>query len=61
VLISDVREVYTGNGDSDETVPTLLAELPEGKRKLEWTWNFDKKGSDFYNKTSEMKVIAVTY
>jgi hypothetical protein len=61
VLISDVREIITGTGDSGEIIPTMLADLPAGKMQEEWTWNFDKKGADFYNKTSEMKVVAVIY
>jgi hypothetical protein len=61
VLISDIQEIMTENDSLTEIVPTLLADLPQGIRKEEWTWNFDKKGVDFYNKTSVMKVVAVTY
>lgn len=61
VLISDIQEIMTGGDGTDEIIPTLVAELPNGKRKEEWTWNFDRKGADFYNKTSVMKVIALTY
>jgi hypothetical protein len=61
VLISDTQEIMTENSSSTEVIPTLLADLPQGIMMQEWTWNFDKKGVDFYNKTSVMKVVAVTY
>jgi hypothetical protein len=36
-----------------------LIDLPEGKHKEEWTWDFDLKGSDYYGKRSVLKVAAI--
>lgn len=59
VLISDYSEVTTFK--SGEVIPTvtLLAGLPSAMMKEEWSWDFDKSGSDFYNSTSVMNVMAL--
>jgi hypothetical protein len=59
VLISDYEEVITAKGGSVNTVSTLLATLPEGQMREEWTWDFDQTGADYHNKRSIMKVIAI--
>jgi hypothetical protein len=59
VLISDFAEVITGKSGNIKTVPTLVTDIPPGRLKEEWTWNFDLKGGDFYNTRSVMKVTAV--
>lgn len=61
VLISDFEEIYTDNEGNDHPVPTLLADVPDGSSKQEWIWDFDIRGSDFYNRKSLMKVVTVTY
>lgn len=61
VMISDVEEVHTSNDGSVAGIPTLFARVPDGSRREDWTWNFDLKGSDFYNSRSVMKVMAVTF
>ncbi len=60
VLISDYAEIITNKAGITTQIPTLLAELPEGKDKKEWTWNFDQTGEDLYNSRSIMKVLALT-
>ena len=60
VLISDIAEIITKISGSITTTPTFLADLPASKFSEEWMWDFDRRGSDFYNSTSVMKVIALT-
>jgi len=60
VLISDTAEIVTDSSGNKDTILTMVAEIPEGKFSEEWTWDFDMKSSDYYNKTSVMKVFAVT-
>ncbi len=59
VLITDIAEVITDKSGNIKSVPTLVTDLPAGRLKEEWTWNFDLKGGDFYNSRSVMKVAAV--
>lgn len=59
VLISDYSEVTTLKNGEIIPAATLLADLPEAMMREEWSWDFDKSGSDFYNSTSLMKVIAL--
>ncbi len=61
VLITDYAEVITDNKGNTDSVNTLLAEIPQGKLRKEWTWNFDLKKADFYNKSSVIKVVAVAF
>jgi hypothetical protein len=59
VIITDYAEVITGRTGIIKTIPTLFTELPAGKVREEWIWNFDKKGGDLYNSMSQFKVIAL--
>lgn len=58
VLITDCEEIITDRSGSKNIIPTLLADLPPGPVKEEWTWNFDKAGGDFYNSRSQFRVVA---
>jgi len=60
VLISDIAEIVTDRSGNTDTIQTLVAELPEGRFSEEWTWNFDMKSTDYYNKKTVMKVCALT-
>jgi hypothetical protein len=60
VLISDTAEIVTDRSGNVNTINTMVIQIPEGKFSEEWTWNFDMKSSDYYNRTSVMKVSAVT-
>ncbi len=59
VLITDTSEIFTGKSGKTVTAISLLAEMPPGKFKEEWTWDFDLKGSDYNNKRSVLKVLAL--
>jgi len=59
VLITDYAEVITKKSGEVTTIPSLFAELPQGKFNEEWTWNFDLKGHENYNSRSVIKVISV--
>jgi hypothetical protein len=61
VLISDVEEIRKTKDGRTIVNPTLRAGIPDGSSREEWTWDFDAKGSDYYNITSVMKVTAVTF
>jgi hypothetical protein len=60
VLITDYEEVITERSGEITRIPTLIADLPQLVEKEEWTWNFDLKGADYYNRRSVMHVVAVT-
>jgi len=60
-LITDVAEIFTDRSGKSLEVPSLLAELPPGKINEEWTWNFDTRRSDYYNKRSVFRVSALIY
>jgi hypothetical protein len=59
VLITDVSEVITDNSGIITEVASFLTDLPEAKSKVEWTWNFDLRKSDYYTKKSVFKVSAM--
>jgi hypothetical protein len=59
VLISDVAEIFTGKSGNITERQSVIAKLPEGIYKEEWTWDFDLKGSDYYDKRSVFKVAAI--
>lgn len=59
VLITDYEESVTDWSGNVSTISTLATDLPRGKIHEEWTWNFDKKGGEFYNTRSQFKVIAI--
>ncbi len=61
VLVTDYEEVITSKSGEVKTVKTALAGFPAGFDTEKWTWNFDLKGSDFYNSRSIMKVLAMTF
>jgi hypothetical protein len=59
VLITDKTEVFTDKSDNVTDIHSLLIDLPDGRYKEEWTWNFDLKRSDYYEKRSVYKVVAI--
>lgn len=61
VLITDYEELITDRSGEITKVPTLIADLPSETDKEEWTWNFDLKGADYYNRRSVMHVVALTF
>jgi hypothetical protein len=61
VLITDISEVITDNSGNISENPSVLTDLPEEKFKEDWTWNFDLRKSDYYNKKSVFKVSAMVF
>jgi hypothetical protein len=61
ILITDLKEIFTDSGGRTTEVQTVLSSLPAGVRREEWTWDFDLKRSDFFEKSSVMKVVAITF
>jgi len=59
VLISDIAEISTDQSGNSNAVLTMVSDIPQSIFREEWTWNFDSKGTDFYNSTSVMKVLAM--
>jgi hypothetical protein len=59
VLSTDIAEVITSKSGDIKTITTLLTDLPAGKFRKEWTWNFDKAGGDLYNSTSRFSVVGI--
>lgn len=59
VLITDIQEIQKTNEGEIIVIPTLRTDIPEGDSLEEWTWDFDLKGSDYYNRRSVMKVMAM--
>jgi len=60
LLITDISEVFTDLKGNTTEVQSVITDLPAGKSRREWTWDFDLKKSDYYEKSSVMKVVAIT-
>lgn len=61
VLITDIEEIQKTKDGRTIVNPTLRTGILGGSSREEWTWDFDLRGSDYYNITSVMKVAAVTF
>ena len=59
VLISDMTEIFMKEGGESVQNDTILAELPAGKVREEWIWDFDLKGKDYNQKKSVFKVVGI--
>ena len=59
VLITDYDEVVIKKHGESTKVPSLIAKLPEGKFREEWTWDIDLKGEDYYNRRRVMKMVSI--
>jgi hypothetical protein len=60
VLISDISETIIKKTGQTDIYPTLATSLPPSDFSEEWTWSFDKAGSDNYTSSSLLKVVALT-
>jgi hypothetical protein len=58
VLISDIEEIIFDEDGNQTERNTLLADLPPGRLKEEWIWDFDLMHADYNTKKSQFKVIA---
>jgi len=61
VLITDICEVITDSSGKVTEDISVITDLPEGKYREEWTWHFDTKRSDYYNKRSVFKVVGLIF
>jgi hypothetical protein len=59
LLITDTAEIFTDSSGKISEVRTAIADLPKGRMKETWRWDFDLKGSDFNMKRSVMEVSAI--
>jgi hypothetical protein len=59
VLITDRTEVVTESSGKTSEIKSVLVDLPEGRIREDWTWNFDLKQSDYYRKKSVFMVSAL--
>jgi len=59
ILISDVTEVVFDSTGTRTEKNTLLAEIPEGRIREEWIWDFDLLHADYNRQKSQFKVAAV--
>jgi hypothetical protein len=59
VLITDLVEIFTDRSGNKSEKVSIIAELPAGLYRDNWTWDFDLKGSDFHGKRSVMQVAAI--
>lgn len=58
LLISDIVEVVFDSTGARTEKNTLLAEIPEGRMKEEWIWDFDLLHADYNRQKSQFKVFA---
>ena len=59
VLITDLSEIITDNSGRVTEEITMLTDLPAGKYREEWIWNFDYARSDFHTKRSVFKIVGI--
>lgn len=59
VLITDVAEIFTDRSGKVTEEATVVIELPEGKLKEEWVWDFDLVRSDYYLRRSVLNVVGI--
>lgn len=58
ILISDIVEVVYDSTGTRKEKNTLLAEIPDGRLKEEWIWDFDLLHADYNRQKSQFKVFA---
>ena len=61
VLITDCAEVVTESSGKTSEIKSVLVDLPEGRIREDWTWNFDLKQSDYYTRRSVLKVSGIIF
>jgi hypothetical protein len=59
VLITDTAEVFTDKSGYISEKNSVITALPQGTYREDWTWDFDLKRSDYYEKRSVLKVTAI--
>lgn len=61
LLITDLSEIITEKSGKVYEDISVVADLPAGKEREEWTWQFDSKSSDYYRKKSVFRVAAILF
>jgi hypothetical protein len=61
VLISDIAELFTRSSGLLKEEKTVTIELPPGKLREEWCWDFNLTATDFNRKKSVLKVAAILF
>lgn len=59
VLITDITEVFTDKSGNIIEKQSVITDLPDGVYREDWTWDFDLKRSDYFDKRSVLKVAAI--
>jgi hypothetical protein len=59
LLITDINEIFTESPGKTSQKRSVIIDLPEGRMRDSWTWDFDLKKSDYFLKSSVMEVIAI--
>ena len=59
ILISDIAEIFKKAGGDTYENSTVVVELPRGKEREEWSWDFDLTGTDYNRKNSVFKIAAI--
>jgi hypothetical protein len=59
VLITDITEIFTDRSGNVSEKKSVITLLPDGIYREDWTWDFDLRGSDYYDKRSVFKVAAI--
>jgi hypothetical protein len=59
VLITDISEIITERNGQIIEKPSVLTDLPDSKFREEWTWDFESRNPDYYNKRSVFNVLAL--
>lgn len=59
VLITDTAEIIAESPGRIREVPSVLTDLPDAGTREEWTWDFDLHRSDYYNRRSVFRVVAM--
>ncbi len=58
-LITDVEEMIFYKDKQEKVIQLLSTELPEGKRKTSWTWDFDRSGTFNPGKTTRFRIVGI--
>ena len=61
VLMTDIAELVTDSKGNKTGRPTLAVQLPEGRERDEWIWDFDLLGNDFRQKKFIFKIAAIMF
>ncbi len=59
VVITDFSEIITDSSEKIIEESSIVTDLPRGRYREEWTWNFEQKRPDFYTRRSDFKVLAM--